>query len=148
MNSSIKFYYVTQIILQIWTCGQNLVTLPFQWESYHNLPFIRIWPENPFEGSSWFKINYLELALGMARTSYASVTEELKLKVRKCWGLITTFVKVTGEKLIGGLFAPYLIQDKVTNVDLKISLYIQIHIIILPWKCRILNRKNSRVIHQ
>ena len=49
----------------------------------------------------------------MARTSYASVTEELKLKVRKCWELIPTFVKVTGEKLVVGLFAPYPIQNKV-----------------------------------
>ena len=39
---------------------------------------------------------------------YTSVAEELKLKVRKFWGLVTTFVDVTGEKLVGvgGLFAP------------------------------------------
>ena len=27
----------------------------------------------------------------------------LKLKVKKCWGLIPTFVEVTGQKLVGGL---------------------------------------------
>ena len=32
---------------------------------------------------------------------YTSEAEELKLKVRKFCGLIPTFVKVTGEKLVG-----------------------------------------------
>ena len=31
---------------------------------------------------------------------YASVAKGLKLKVRKFWGLIPTFVEVTGEKLV------------------------------------------------
>ena len=34
-----------------------------------------------------------------------------------------------------------------TNTVLKISLYILIHLKIIPWKFRVLNRKNSRVIH-
>ena len=46
------------------------------------------------------------LALGMALKSYASVAKGSKLKVRKCWGLIPTFVEVTEEKLVGGAFAP------------------------------------------
>ena len=33
---------------------------------------------------------------------YTSVAEELKLKVRKFWGLILTFVAVTEEKRLGG----------------------------------------------
>ena len=33
---------------------------------------------------------------------YISVAKGLKLKVRKFWGLILTFVEVTGEKLVGG----------------------------------------------
>ena len=37
---------------------------------------------------------------------YISVAIELKLKVRKFRGLISTFVEATEEKLIGGLFAP------------------------------------------
>ena len=37
----------------------------------------------------------------------AIVAKESKLKVRKFWGLIPTFVEITGEKLAGGtLFAP------------------------------------------
>ena len=38
---------------------------------------------------------------------YVSVAKGLKLKVRKFWELILTFVEVTGDKLIGGLFAPH-----------------------------------------
>ena len=41
----------------------------------------------------------------MALKLYTSVAKGLKLKVRKFWGLISTFVEVTGEKPVGGLFA-------------------------------------------
>ena len=55
-----------------------------------------------FEGCSWFKFNNLRLAIGMAMKFYTSVAKELKLKVRKFWWLILTFVEVTWEKLVGG----------------------------------------------
>ena len=61
-----------------------------------------------FEGWSWFKFNYLGLTLGMILEFHASVEKGLKLKVRKFWGLLPTFVEVTGEKLVGGLFAANL----------------------------------------
>ena len=54
---------------------------------------------------SWFKFKNLGLALGM--TFYTSVAKGLKLKVRKLWGLIPTFVEFTGEKLVGGAFLPH-----------------------------------------
>ena len=54
-----------------------------------------------FQGSSWFKLNNLELALGMALKFYTNMTRELKLKVKKFLGLILTFVEVTGGKLVG-----------------------------------------------
>ena len=62
-----------------------------------------------FEGWSWFKFNSLGLALGMGLKFYTRVVKGLKLKVRKFWWLIPTFVEVTGEKLVGeeGLFGPY-----------------------------------------
>ena len=60
---------------------------------------------NFFEGWSRFKFNNLGLALGMALRFYTSVAKLLKLKVRKFLELITTFVEVTEEKLVGGLFA-------------------------------------------
>ena len=43
MISPTKFYRVTQILLS--SCDQSLVTLAFFERSYHNLNFIRIWPE-------------------------------------------------------------------------------------------------------
>ena len=55
-----------------------------------------------FEGCSCFKYNNLRLALGIALKFYTSVRKELKLKVRKFWGLIPTFVEVTWEKLVWG----------------------------------------------
>ena len=39
---------------------------------------------------------------------YTSVAKGLKLKVRKFWGLISTFVEVIGEKLVGVVFPPIL----------------------------------------
>ena len=45
-----------------------------------------------FEGWSCFKFNNLGLALGTNLKCYTSVTKELKLKARKFWGLIPTFL--------------------------------------------------------
>ena len=58
--------------------------------------------------NSWFKFNNLRLTLGANLKFYTSVAKELKLKVRKFWGLIPTFVEVTEEKLVavGGAFWP------------------------------------------
>ena len=68
-----------------------------------------------FEGWSWFKFNNLGLALGTKLKFYTSVTKELKLKVRKFWGLVPTFEEVTGEKLVGGggAFCPHPILSRV-----------------------------------
>ena len=59
-----------------------------------------------FEGWSWFKFNNLRLALGTNLKFYTSLLKGLKLKVRKFWGLIPTFVEGTGEKLVGEPFCP------------------------------------------
>ena len=61
-----------------------------------------------FDGWCWFKFNNLGLALCTNLKFYTRVEKGLKLKVRKFWGLIPTFVEVTGEKLVGGwgLFGP------------------------------------------
>ena len=55
-----------------------------------------------FEGWSWFKFNTLGLALGIILRFYTSLSKGWKLKVRKFCCLISTFVEVTGEKLVGG----------------------------------------------
>ena len=58
------------------------------------------------KGWSWFKFNNLGLALGTSFKFYTRVAKGLKLKVTKFLGLIPTFVKVTGENLVGGSFCP------------------------------------------
>ena len=52
------------------------------------------------------KFNNLGLALATNLKFYTSVSKGLKLKVRKFWELIPTFVEVTGEKLVGVPFCP------------------------------------------
>ena len=69
-----------------------------------------------FEGCSWFKFNNSRLAPGMTLKFYTSVTKDLKLKVRKFWRLIPTFVEVTWEKLVGG-FRPILNRVKVKQAE-------------------------------
>ena len=61
-----------------------------------------------FEDWPWFKFNNFELTLEMIFEFYTSVERVLKLKVRRFWGLSPTFVEVTGETLVGGLFTPTL----------------------------------------
>ena len=58
------------------------------------------------EGCSWFKFNNLGLALGMALRFGTSVEKALKLKVRMLWGLISTFVGVTGKRTGRRPFCP------------------------------------------
>ena len=61
-----------------------------------------------FEGWPWSKFNNLGLALGANLKFYSSLSKGLEQKVRKFWGLIPTFVEVTGENLVGGaFFAPH-----------------------------------------
>ena len=59
-----------------------------------------------FEWCSWFKLNNLQLALGMASKFYTEV-KVLKLKVWEFFGLISTistFVEVIGTKQLGDNF--------------------------------------------
>ena len=92
-----KLYHLIQIILSMWLCDQSLITLAFSWEKLSKPQFYKDLTRKTafFEEWSWFKFNNLGLTLGT----------NLKLKVRKFWGLVTTFVEVTGEKLMWGLFA-------------------------------------------
>ena len=63
-----------------------------------------------FEGWSWFKFNNLGLALGTNFKFYISIAERLKLKVRKCWKFVPTFLEVTDEKLAGEIFSPSILN--------------------------------------
>ena len=49
------------------------------------------------------------------------MAKELKLKVRKFWGLILTFVEITEEKLVGGIFAHFSILNRVKDKTVSFS---------------------------
>ena len=71
-----------------------------------------------FEGQPWFKLNNLVLGLALDTNFkfYTSLPKRLKLKVRKFWRLIPTFVEATGEKLVReGLFGPSPILNRVKS---------------------------------
>ena len=104
--SPTKFYQLIQFILQKCSCDQSLVTLAFLWDKLLQPQFCKDLTRKTafFEGWSWFKFKNLGFALGTNLKFYTSVEKESKLKFRKSLGLIHTFVEVTGEKLVEGLF--------------------------------------------
>ena len=74
------------------------------------------------EGWSWFKFNNLGLALVTNLKFYTSLSKGLKLRVRRFWGLIPTFVEVTGEKLVEGAFPlPPILNRVKVNGDKKLN---------------------------
>ena len=60
------------------------------------------------------------MALDTNLKFYTIVAKGLKLKVKKFWGLIPTFVEVTGEKLVGMAFLPSPIPI-LNGVNLKLE---------------------------
>ena len=66
-----------------------------------------------FEGWSSFKFNNFELALSASLKFYNNASKGLKIKVRKFWGLIPTFVEDTEEKLVRG---PFLVATMLNRV--------------------------------
>ena len=70
-------------------------------EVNHNLNFIRTWAKGALSS-----VSIKGLALDVALKFWNSEAKALKLKVRKFWGIIPTYVEITGKKLVGGLFAP------------------------------------------
>ena len=87
------------------SCDQSLVTQSFLWEKLSQPQFYKNLTRKTtfFEEWSWFKFNNLGLALGTNLKFYTSVAKGLKPKAKRFWGLIPTFVEVTGEKLVWGL---------------------------------------------
>ena len=72
------------------------------------------------------KFSNLELALGTNLKFYTSVPKGLKVKVRKFWELILTFVEVAGEKLVGGggrVCPPFLSRAKEQKPTVKKKLF-------------------------
>ena len=80
------------------------------------------------EGRSWLKFNNLGLVLDTNLKFYTSVPNRLKLKVRKFWELIPTFVEFTGEKLVGEAFlAPLPQPPRPSWIGLKLNtLYLKV----------------------
>ena len=79
------------------------VIVAFLWEKLSKPQFFKDLTRKAafFQGWSWFKFNNLELAVVANLNFYTCVTKGLKLKVRKFWWLILTFVEVAGGKLVG-----------------------------------------------
>ena len=79
---------------------QILITLAFLPEKLSQLQFYKDLTRKIafFEGWSWFKFNNLGVVLITDLKLDTSVAKGLKLKVRKFWWLILTFVEVTREK--------------------------------------------------
>ena len=74
MVSPAKFYQVSEIICEVWSCNKNLATLAFQEEKLLKLQFHfqRIWPK---KGQSCVKFNNLGPALGVALNFYNIVKD-------------------------------------------------------------------------
>ena len=120
MTSPKNFCHGAQIIWQIWSCDQSLVTLAFLWEKLKfgnssislreviTTSILKGFDQKNrfFQRWSWFKFNNLGLALGMALKFNTSVAKGSKVKVRKFWRPIPMFVEVTGKKLVGEAFCP------------------------------------------
>ena len=95
--------YIVDVFM--WPKFGNSISILSQPQFYIDLT----WKATFFEGWSWFRFNNLGLALGTNLKFYISVAKALKLKGRKFWGLIRTFIEVTDEKLVWGwgLFGPH-----------------------------------------
>ena len=113
MTSPAKFCHMTHIMdVVMWTkFGSSSLSIKvpnsLYKPLYHKPQFYKDFTRKTafFEGWSWSKFNNLGLALGSNLEFYTSLSKKLKLKVIKFWSLIPTFVEVTGEKPVGGLFA-------------------------------------------
>ena len=86
-----------------------------------------------FERWSLFKFNNLVLALGTSLKFYTSVAKGLKLKVRKFWELIPTFVEVKGDKLVGVTFLSHLPPSTQSWIRLTIVTKRHLLVFILVW---------------
>ena len=79
-----------QILITLAILPEKLSQLQFYKDLTRKIAF--------FEGWSWFKFNNLGVVLITDLKLDTSVAKGLKLKVRKFWWLILTFVEVTRAK--------------------------------------------------
>ena len=55
---------------------------------------------------------------------YTTAAKGVKLKVRKFWDLVPTFVEVTGGKLVGEPFCPLPILNRVKDISCSMHLIV------------------------
>ena len=114
MVSPTKFYHMTQVLLEMWSCDQNLVTL-----SFGKLSFIRIWPEKQL---------FLRGAIGLSSIIWVGFknlhkcSKNVYTKSHNVFGLIPTFVEVTGEKLVGRAFFYSVLNRVKKHLNLNLNL--------------------------
>ena len=123
-------FYVSDVTNKILSCDSNYTVDVVMWPKFGNSSIsmrevIMISILKGFDQKTHFfwgvvlveplLFNNFGLALGMNLKFYISVVKGSKLKVRKFYGLIPTFVEVTGEKVVRGPFWPpsILNRDKV-----------------------------------
>ena len=73
----VVIYYVTHIILQVWSYEEGLAILTF-----HNFNFIRQWSEKPIFVKSGLGWIIFGSSISMALKFYNSLERKLKLKVK------------------------------------------------------------------
>ena len=105
-------------------CDQSLITAAFLREKLSQPQFYKELTRKTafFDRWSWFRFNNLGLALGKNLKFYTSVAKWLKLKNRKFWGLIRTFVEVTGKKNASGAFLPQPLCLKILKMIIFMNL--------------------------
>ena len=88
MKSPRKFFHVTQIIMQNWSCDQSLVALVFLRKKLSKPQFYKDLTRKKtfFKAWSWFKFNNLRLAMGMTLKFYTSMAKRVETKSQKVLG--------------------------------------------------------------
>ena len=125
-------YYVYDVTNKILSYESNYIVDVVTWpkSGYSSICIKEViinsilWETTFFERWSWFKFNNLGLALGANLKFYTSLSRGLKLKVKKFWGLILTFVEVKEEKLLEGAFLPHTPILSRINIQLPITYFV------------------------
>ena len=99
--------FVNDVVKKILSRDSNYIVDVFMWQSLVTIAFL--WeklsqPQSKKDLTRKAAFNNLGLTLGTNLKFYTSAAKELKLKVKRFWWLIPTFVEVTGEKLVDGAF--------------------------------------------
>ena len=90
--------------------------------SYHKLSFVRIWPEKPFfSGELLVEVQQLRAGTRYGLEILDQCGKRIKTTNQKVLDLIPMFVEATGEKLVGGFFAPHPHPPSWTGLMYEIS---------------------------